>query len=101
MTFAGISKVRLGSWEQGAAWCRRAIEANRNHPLTYFALAVALAQLGQTNEADSAVKAGLALNPSFTVSRARATYIPVSDDATYLAQTELVLDGFSKADVPE
>ena len=45
MTFAGISKVRLGSWEQAVAWCRRAIEANRNHPLTYFTLAVALAQL--------------------------------------------------------
>ena len=101
MTFAGISKVRLGSWEQAAAWCGRAIEANRNHPLTYFTLAVALAQLGRIDEADSAVKAGLALNPSFTVSRARATYMPVSDDTTYLAQTELVLEGFRKAGVPE
>ena len=101
MLFVGISKVRLCSWEPAAQWCRRAIEANRNHPLTYFTLAVALTQLGRTDEADSALKAGLALNPSFTVSRARATYMPVSDDATYLAQTELILEGFRKAGVPE
>ena len=101
MTFAGIAKGRLGSWEQAVAWCRRAIEANRNHPLTYFTLAVALAELGQTDEAHSALRAGLALNPSFTVSRARATYTPVSDDVTYLAQTELILEGFRKAGVPE
>jgi TolB-like protein/class 3 adenylate cyclase len=101
MTFAGIAKVRLGSYEQAVVWCRRAIEANRNHPLTYFTLAVALAQVGRTDEARSAVKAGLALNPSFTVSRARATYTPVSDDPTYLAQTEAILEGFRKAGVPE
>ena len=101
MTFAGIAKARLGSWEQAVAWCRRAIEANRNHPLTYFTLALALAQLGRPDEARSAVKAGLALNPTFTVSRARATYTPASDDPTYLAQTEAVLEGFRKAGVPE
>ena len=36
MTVAGIAKARLGSWEQAVAWCRRSIEANRNHPLAYF-----------------------------------------------------------------
>jgi TolB-like protein/class 3 adenylate cyclase len=101
MTFAGIAKVRLGGWEQAVAWCRRAIEANRNHPLTYFTLAVALAQLGRPDEARSAIKVGLALNPAFTVSRARATYTPVSDDPTYLAQTDAVLEGMRKAGVPE
>ena len=101
MTFAGIATARLGSWEQAVAWCRRAIEANRNHPLTYFTLAVALAQLGRSEEAHSAVKVGLALNPAFTVSRARATYTPVSDDPTYRAQTDAVLEGMRKAGVPE
>jgi TolB-like protein/class 3 adenylate cyclase len=101
MTFAGIAKVRLGGWEQAVAWCRRAIEANRNHPLTYFTLAVALAQLGRPDEAHSAIKVGLALNPAFTISRARATYTPVSDDPTYLAQTDAVLEGMRKAGVPE
>jgi TolB-like protein/class 3 adenylate cyclase len=101
MTFAGIAKVRLGGWEQAVAWCRRAIEANRNHPLTYFTLAVALEQLGRPDEAHSAIKVGLALNPAFSVSRARATYTPVSDDPTYLAQTDAVLEGMRKAGVPE
>ena len=101
MMFAGIAKARLGNWEQAVAWCRRAIEANRNHPLTYFTLAVALAQLGRADEAHSAVKVGLALNPAFTISRARVTYTPVSDDPTYLAQTEAVLEGMRKAGVPE
>jgi TolB-like protein/class 3 adenylate cyclase/Tfp pilus assembly protein PilF len=101
MMIAGIAKVRLGSWEQAVAWCRRAIEANRNNPLIYFTLAVALAQLGRLDEAHSAVKVGLVLNPTFTVSRARTTYVPVSDDPTYLAQTEAVLEGMRKAGIPE
>ena len=101
MTFAGIAKNHLGDWEQAVAWCRRSIEANRNHPLTYFTLAAALAQLGRLDEAHSAVKAGLALNPTFTLSRARVLWTPVSDDPTYLAQTEPVLEGLRKAGLPE
>ena len=72
MTNAGIAKNHLGSWEQAVAWFRRAIEANRNYPPAHFELAAALAQLGRLDEARSAVKAGLALNPTFTISRARA-----------------------------
>ncbi len=65
MAFAGLAQLHLGSWEQGVAWFRRAIEANRNYPLTYFWLAAALAQLGRLDEARLAVKAGLALNSTF------------------------------------
>ena len=72
MGIAGSAKNHLGSYEQAVAWCRRAIEANRNYPIAYFHLAAALAQLGRLDEARSAVKAGLALNPAFTISRARA-----------------------------
>ena len=82
---AGMAKNHLGSYEQAVAWCRRAIEANRNYPHPYFELAVALAQLGRLDEARSAVKAGLALNPTFTISRARAVWAAMSDDPTYLA----------------
>ena len=32
-----------GSYEQAVAWFRRVIEANRNYPIAYFHLAVALA----------------------------------------------------------
>ena len=101
MTIAGLAKLHLGSWEQAVSWCRRAIEANRNNPQTYFNLAAALAQLGRLDEARSAVKAGLALNPTLTISRLRAAWTAQSDDPTYLAQLEPILEGLRKAGVPE
>ena len=101
MAYAGIAKNHLGSYEQAVAWCRRAIEANRNFPPAYFWLAVALAQLGRLDEARSAVKAGLALNPAFTISRARAAWTAMSDNPAYLAQLEPILEGLRKAGVPE
>ena len=64
-------------------------------------LAAALAQLGRLDEARSAVKAGLALNPTFTISRARAAWTAMSDDPTYLAQLEPIFEGLRKAGVPE
>jgi tetratricopeptide (TPR) repeat protein len=101
MTFAGMAKSHLGSYEQAVGWCRRAIETNRNYPHSYFILAAALAQLGRLDEARSGVKAGVALNPSFTLSRARALWAGVSDDPTYLAQIETTLEGLRKAGLPE
>ena len=99
MTFAGIAKNRLGSYEQAVAWCRRAIEANRNYPLPNFELAAALAQVGRLDEAHSAVKAGLALNPTFTIARFSAGALSVT--STYLAGSARILDGLRKAGVPE
>ena len=64
-------------------------------------LAAALAQLGRLDEARSAVKAGLALDPRFTVSRTRASWTAMSDDPTYLSQFEPILEGMRKAGVPE
>jgi TolB-like protein/class 3 adenylate cyclase len=101
MYFAGLAKLHLGKYEQAVAWFRRAIEANRNYPAANFNLAAALAQLGRIDEAHSAVRAGLALNPTFTVSRARAALTARSDDRTYLAQLEPIFDGLRKAGVPE
>ena len=101
MTFAGIAKLHLGSYEQAVAWCRRALEANRNFSHSNFVSAAALAQLGRLDEAHSAVKAGLALNPAFTVSRARDLWTAMSDDPTYLAQLEPIIEGLRKAGVSE
>ena len=101
MNFAGIAKNQLGSYEQAVTWFRRAIEANRNHATAYFPLAAALAQLGRLDEARSTVRAGLPLNPAFTISRARTFWVAISDDPTYLAQLEPILDGLRKAGLPE
>jgi TolB-like protein/class 3 adenylate cyclase len=97
----GLAKLHLGSYEQAVAWFRRAIEANRNNPPAYFWLAAALAQLGRLDEAQSAVKAGLALNPGFTISRDRAAWTAMSDDPTYLAQLESIFESLRKAGIPE
>jgi TolB-like protein/class 3 adenylate cyclase len=101
MTNRGLAKLHLGSHEQAVAWFRRAIEANRNVPPAYFWLAAALTQLGRLDEARSALKAGLALNPAFSISRARAAWTAMSDDPTYLAQLEPIFEGLRKAGGPE
>ena len=101
MTTAGSAKLHLGSYEQAAGLFRRAIEANRNNPPAYLNLAAALAQLGRLDEARSAANAGLALNPSYTVSRRRASWTSQSDDPTYLAQLDPIFEGLRKAGVPE
>ena len=76
MTNAGTAKNHLGSYEQAVSWLRRAVEANRNFPQAHFSLAAALAHLGRLDEARSAAKAGIALNPAFSISRARALWRP-------------------------
>jgi tetratricopeptide (TPR) repeat protein len=101
MSTAGLAKLHLGSHEQAVTWCRRSTEANRNYPRPRVWLGAALAQLGRLDEARSVVKAGLALNPNFSIARARALWMARSDDPTYLAQLESVLEGMRKAGVPE
>jgi TolB-like protein/class 3 adenylate cyclase len=101
MSVAALAKLHLGRYDHAVAWYRRAIEANRNHPDTYFQIAAALAHLGRSDEARSAVNAGLALNPTYVLSHARATRTARSDDPTYLAQLEPIFDGMRKAGVPE
>ena len=101
MSYAGVAKLYLGSYEQAVAWFRRSIEANRNYSSAYFLLAAALAHLGRLDEARSAVKAGLALNPTYTISRARAAWTAMSDDPTFLAQLEPIFEGMRKAGLPE
>jgi TolB-like protein/class 3 adenylate cyclase len=101
LTHVGLASNHLGRWEQAIAWCRRAIEANRNYPRAHFQLALALAQLGRRQEAYSSVEVGIAINPAFTVSRARTNWTALSDNPTYLAQLEPVLDGLRKAGLQE
>jgi tetratricopeptide (TPR) repeat protein len=98
----GLANLHLGRWEQAIAWYRRSIEANRNFPYIYFVLGAGLAQLGRRlDEARSATKAGLALIPTFAVTRFRATWAAMSDDPTYLSQLEPIREGMRKAGVPE
>ena len=101
MGMVGQAKLQLGECEQAVAWLRRAIETNRNHPQNYFRLCAALAQLGRLDEARAAGKAGLALNPVFSVARARAASTSMSDDPTYLAHNIPILESLHLAGIPE
>jgi TolB-like protein/class 3 adenylate cyclase len=101
MSAAGAAKRHLGLWEEAIACFRRSIESNRNFPLAHFELATALTQLGRQDEARSAVKAGRALDPAFSISRARAFWRRESSDPKHLARLERLLDSLGKAGVPE
>jgi tetratricopeptide (TPR) repeat protein len=101
MNMAALAKLHLGSYEQAVAWFRRSKEANRNYSSAYFNMAAALAHLGRLDEGRSAVQAGLALNPAYTVSRVRAAWMARSADPTFLAEIEPIFEGMRKAGLPE
>ena len=101
MTYAGLAAFILGGYEQAGGWFRRAIEANRNYPLAHFGLAAALTQLGRLDEARSVAKTGLALNPTFTVARARSLWTATSDNASYLTGLEPAFEGLRQSGIPE
>jgi tetratricopeptide (TPR) repeat protein len=101
MTDVGNARNHLGSYERAVGWFRRAIEANRNYPVAHFHSAAALAMLARLDEARSAVKAGLALDPTYAISRDRAARTARSDNPTYLTQLEAIFEGMRKAGVPE
>jgi TolB-like protein/Tfp pilus assembly protein PilF len=96
---AGLAKLFLGEFAQALPWNRKSIEANRNNPWAFFYLAACLAHLGRLDEAREEVKAGLSVNPKFTIARCRAGF--VSDNAVFLAQRERMIEGLRMAGVPE
>jgi tetratricopeptide (TPR) repeat protein len=95
----GIAKLQLTADAEAVNWLHRSIEANRNYPITHFMLAAALALLGLQEEAQAAVKAGLSLDPSFTIRRFRLN--APNDNPTYLAKRERIYHGLRMAGVPE
>jgi TolB-like protein/class 3 adenylate cyclase/Tfp pilus assembly protein PilF len=99
MTWAGNAKTQIGADEEAVAWLRRGIEANRNLPVGHFFLAGALVLVNRHDEARRSAQAGLMLDPSFTVSRYRAS--AASDNPTYLARRERMYDGMRQAGIPE
>ena len=98
MHYAGLAKLVLGADAEAVAWLRRCLEANRNYPIAHFQLAAALALLGSLEEARTAVRAGLAVDPTFTLRRMRGR---MSDDPTYVAGTKRIREGMRMAGVPE
>jgi TolB-like protein len=101
MSFAGQAKSVLGLHDEALAWVLRSIEANRNYGLTHFGMASTLVWLGRHDEARSAVTTGLALDPTFAISRVRAGTPAMSDDQVVLAWASRTLEALRMAGVPE
>jgi len=99
MSSAATSKLHLAKDEEAVLWFRRAIEANRNSAFTHLSLAAALAHLGRINEARAAARAGLELEPSFTIARFRAG--ARSENPVYLRARERIYEGMRRASIPE
>jgi tetratricopeptide (TPR) repeat protein len=96
---AGIAAITLGDDQAAEVWLRRSIEINRNFSPSHYFLAAALANLGAMREAKDAVDAALLLNRDFTIARYRIGVL--SDNPTYLARRERIIDGMRKAGLPE
>jgi TolB-like protein/class 3 adenylate cyclase/Flp pilus assembly protein TadD len=95
LMFVGVAKIFLGQNEEAVVWLGRSIEANRNNPMGHFLLAAVLADLDRMQEAQSAARAGLALNPQFTIA-----WFPSSSPTTLDLRARIVA-GLRKAGVPE
>jgi len=99
--WGGIAKAQLEANAEAVVWIRRGLDANRNYSRGHFHLAAALARLGELDKARAAVQAGLALDPSFTIRRYRDASNARSDNLTFLAGDERIIEWMRVAGVPE
>jgi tetratricopeptide (TPR) repeat protein len=99
MVWVGLAKVQLNKDTEAVLWLRRGLDANRNYSAAHFVVAALLARLGELDNARAAVQDGLALDPSFTIRRLLS--IVLSDNPTYVAARERVIEGMRLAGVPE
>ena len=99
MLFVAGAKLQLGADAEALSWLRRSIEANPNWPLSHFFLAATLTLLGSVDEAKAAAKAGIVLDPSFTLRRLRS--LAASNNPVVLASGKRIAGGMLLAGVPE
>jgi adenylate cyclase len=93
------AKLYLGAYEDALNLCHRSIELNRNYPTRFSYCAAILVELGRLDEAKSEVKAGLALDPNFTLRRYRDG--AQSGNPVFLKGRERIIEDMRKAGVPE
>src|SRR5271154_4645942 len=93
------AKLYLGAYEDALNLCHRSIELNRNYPTRFSYCAAIPVELGRLDEAKSEVKAGLALDPNFTLRRYRDA--AQSDNPVFLKGRERIIEDMRKARVPE
>jgi TolB-like protein len=85
MSYVAYAKLHLGADAEAVMWLHRSLKANTNYPWAHFVLAAAHSLSGELDEARAAAKAGLALDPGFTIRRLKA--FPFSGDEQFRAAT--------------
>ena len=98
-SYVAQAKLFLGADAEAIMWIRRSLKANTNYPLAHFELAAALSLSGELDEARAAAKAGLALDPGFTIRRLKA--VPFSGNEQFRAGAKRLIRGMGLAGVPE
>jgi tetratricopeptide (TPR) repeat protein len=101
LVVVGLAKAQLGADAEAVIWMRRGLDANRNFAVAHFDLAAVLARVGKLDEARAAANAGLALDPHFTVRRYRDITYSNSDNPTYRAGRDRLIEGMRMAGAPE
>jgi TolB-like protein len=95
----GGAKLHLGADGEAVVWIERSLEANRNYSVAHFHLGAAFALLGKLEEAQTAIRAGLALDPHFNCRRFLAN--PMSDYPTFFTAERRICEGMRLAGVPD
>ena len=99
MSYVGLAKLHLDADAEAVVWLRRCLKANPNYPFAHFVLAAALSLVGELDEARTVAKAGLALDPTFTIRRLKG--FPLTGDAKFRVATKRVIRGMRMAGILE
>ena len=91
--------THLAQWEQAIEWCGKSIASGNDAMYPYVDLAAANAWAGHDKEAKEAVAQLRKLYPDFTVQSWAG--IHWSDDPTFNAQYQRIVEGLRKAGLPE
>jgi tetratricopeptide (TPR) repeat protein len=97
----GMAKLLTDADVEALDWLRRSIEANANFALAHFHLAGAHAMTGDLKDARFSAKAGLALDPGFTIRRYDSDCFFLSDNPAWLDRRERFYEGMRLAGVPK
>ena len=93
--------AHLAQWDQAIVWCRKSIATGPSTVWADAGLAAAYGWTGRDAEARAAVAELLKLTPGFTLQDWAAFGHRLSDDATYLREHSVIIEGLRKAGVPE
>jgi hypothetical protein len=89
----------LAHWDQAIEWCEKSVVGLPQVFCPYVPLTAANAWVGHDKEAKDAAAQLRKIYPGFTVQTWAGRHM--SDDPTYNAQSQRIIEGLRKAGVPE